>query len=60
MRYCTTDFCWDCIDRQLASLEEEVAELSDPKNHAEIKRRLMELRDKRRRQKEEARRMGET
>lgn len=58
MRYCITNFCWDCIDRQLASLEEEVSDLSDNKNHIERKRKLQELREKRRLLKEEAIRMG--
>jgi late competence protein required for DNA uptake (superfamily II DNA/RNA helicase) len=58
MRYCITNFCWDCIDRQLASLEEEVGALSCDQNHLEMKRKLQELRQMRQRWKEEAQRMG--
>jgi hypothetical protein len=57
-RYCNTSQCWDCIDRRIADTEEIATVLSDPHNHAEERRRLVELINERRRLKDEMEMMG--
>lgn len=58
MRYCVTNLCQECICRRIADTEEIVEVLSDPHNHADKRRQLIELLGERRRLREEAAKMG--
>jgi len=58
MRYLCTSFCRQCIDRQIANTEEIMGVISNPHNHAEERRYLLEQLSERQRLKEESERVG--
>jgi hypothetical protein len=55
-----TPYCWDCINAAIASCEEILEVLSDPRNHEEQRQRLIRLIREREEMREEHARIGLT
>jgi len=58
MKLHCTNFCWDCIDRQIVQSLRIEGVISDHQNHEKEKQRLIELLCERERLAEEAEKMG--
>jgi len=58
MKLHCTDFCWDCIDRQIVQALRIKEVLSDPHNCEHERQRIIELLRERERLTEETEKMG--